>query len=98
MEAIRNIRPVTTASVGNWQQHLARISGQLQIHGPITQELIDLGYENNDKWLGLLDGVVPDTTPGKWPEFIPSEDIQKTQNSNELRLRMYLEKRGLSDQ
>lgn len=95
LEAMRDIRPVNNASVGNWRQHLARIAGQLQIHGSITQELIDLGYEKDNEWLKLLNGIAPDTRPGFWPQFLSPERVLHIQKQHEAKLRLYLQKRGL---
>lgn len=60
IDALGRVRPFDTASVGNWQHHLPRIAGQLARYGPIAEELIEFGYERDDKWLSRLDGVAPD--------------------------------------
>ena len=44
--ALGGLRPITTESIGNWRHHLPRLAGQLLIHGPISQDLIDFGYES----------------------------------------------------
>jgi hypothetical protein len=95
LEAMRNIRPVTGDSIGNWHRHLPRIVGQLNIHGSITDELIELGYEKNDQWRQVLDGVAPDTTPGFWPEFMSQEQKVRNQNQLETQFPKYLHQRGL---
>lgn len=95
LEAMGSIRAVNNNSVGNWRKHLPRLAGQLQIHGPVTRELIELGYENDDQWLKLLDGITPDTRPGVWPEFLSPEYIRQMQKQHQARLRNYLENRGL---
>jgi hypothetical protein len=68
IEALGGVRPVDTSSIGAWRQHKPRLAGQLALHGPITRELIELGYEVDDGWLKELDGVVPDTRPSRFPE------------------------------
>jgi len=95
LAAMGGLRPVNNASVGNWRKHLARIAGQLQIHGSITQELIDLGFEQDDTWLKLLDGVEPNTRPGRWPEFMATERFQRFNKRQDAQLRKYLQRRGL---
>ena len=68
LEAMRGMRPISEDSIGAWRRHKARIAGQLQIHGDLTQELMELGYEPDDRWLAELRGVEPDLSPGFWPE------------------------------
>jgi hypothetical protein len=70
LAALGGLRSIDTAGIGRWRRHLPRIAGQLVIHGPITRDLIEFGYEADDRWLHLLDGVEPDLTPSFWPETI----------------------------
>ncbi len=70
-QALGGLRPPDVASIGRWRVHKERLAGQLRIHGPITRELIELGYERDDAWLGALDGVVPDDAASHWPEHRP---------------------------
>ncbi len=70
-QALGGLRPPDAASIGRWRAHKERLAGQLRIHGPITRELIELGYERDDAWLDALDGVVPDDTASHWPEHRP---------------------------
>ena len=58
--ALGSLRPVSDRSVGSWRREKARLAGELQQHGPVTAELIELGYEKDDAWLKELDGVTPD--------------------------------------
>jgi hypothetical protein len=68
IKALRGLRPIDAENIGKWRQHLPRVAGQLYIHGPITQELIEFGYEPDDSWLALLDGIEPDLSSSHWPE------------------------------
>jgi hypothetical protein len=61
--AMHDVRPINNASIGRWQNHKPRIAGQIMIHGPITNDLIRFGYENNEDWLKNLGGIKPDLTP-----------------------------------
>jgi hypothetical protein len=65
LEALGPVRPFDTSGIGNWKRHLPRIAGQLSLHGPITAELIEFGYERDAAWLTLLDGVTPDVSPSR---------------------------------
>ncbi len=74
LKALGGIRPVSSASVGNWKNHKARIAGQLMLHGSITEDLIHFGYEENGQWEQLLTGVEPDRQPSYWPEFFSAKE------------------------
>ncbi len=66
--ALGGVRPIGADSIGKWRNHLPRLAGQLARHGPLTAELIELGYEPDDRWLAMLDGIEPDMSPSHWPE------------------------------
>lgn len=77
VDALRGVRPIAPTSVGRWRDHLPRVAGQLQIHGSISDDLVELGYEQDDAWLELLEGVEPDTSASHWPEHFTDEEIRK---------------------
>jgi len=58
--ALGEVRPIGADRIGNWKQHLPRIAGQLDLFGDISGDLIDLGYEEDNRWLDLLAGQQPD--------------------------------------
>ncbi|MGH8503903.1 MAG: sulfotransferase family protein [Gammaproteobacteria bacterium] len=58
--ALGGVRPITTRSIGAWRAHKPRLAAQLALHGDISDELVELGYEKDDAWLRELDGVAPD--------------------------------------
>ena len=60
LKAMGSLRPFSAASIGNWPNHLSRVAGQISMHGSITRELIELGYERDESWLESLCGVTPD--------------------------------------
>jgi hypothetical protein len=68
VRALGGVRAISADSIGNWRRHLPRLAGQLARHGPVTAELVELGYETDDAWLAELDGIEPDMTPSHWPE------------------------------
>jgi hypothetical protein len=51
------LRKVDTGGIGNWQNHKARLLGQIIQHGSITPDLIRYGYEKDDHWIKELNGV-----------------------------------------
>ena len=73
LAALGSVRPITTDTIGHWRNHLPRVAGQLQIHGPITDDLIEFGYEQDDSWLAQLDGIEPDLSPSRWPDNPPRQ-------------------------
>lgn len=64
VSALGGVRPISTVSTGNWRGHLPRVAGQIELYGPIASELVELGYEKDDAWLSVLNGVTPDIDPG----------------------------------
>jgi len=66
--AMHSVRPIAPTSVGVWTQHPGRIKAQQQIHGSLTPDLIECGYETSGDWEKVLDDVQPDTTPSLYPE------------------------------
>lgn len=73
-EALRNVRPIKPTSVGKWRKHKSRVAGQLKLHGPITDDLIKYGYEENEQWLSELEGIKPDLNPGHFPEYMTAKE------------------------
>lgn len=70
LTALGGLRAINNSSIGTWREHLPRLAGQLAQHGAITDELIEFGYESDDRWLALLDGIEPNLTPSHHPEHI----------------------------
>ncbi|MDX1480099.1 MAG: hypothetical protein R3315_00390 [Woeseiaceae bacterium] len=68
--AMRGVRPIAPASVGRWRDNLARIRGQQELHGSLTPDLIDCGYESSADWESALDGVEPDRSRSRYPERV----------------------------
>jgi hypothetical protein len=60
LRILRGLRPIAPQSGDGWQRHLPRIKAQIERDGPISDDLIRLGYERDRRWEKLLDGVVPD--------------------------------------
>jgi hypothetical protein len=71
-QSLNGVRPFDPARLDGWKAHLPRIKGQLMAHPGMTDDLIRTGYESDDGWLSLLDGVAPytqeykDAGPGFW--------------------------------
>lgn len=70
-DALRGVRPISTASVAAWRRHRPRLAGQLAQYGSITEELIQCGYEPDASWLEELEGVEPDHFESRSPDRVP---------------------------
>lgn len=78
IKALGDVRPISPASIGNWRQNIARVAGQIALHGSIAGELIELGYERDDQWMKLLEAVEPDTQDYAIDRYAkPDSSLQK---------------------
>ena len=70
--SLNGIRPLDASRLDGWRSHLPRIKGQLEAHPDLAQSLIEFGYEADDAWTALLEGVAPyrqtykETPPSPW--------------------------------
>ena len=80
MLALGSVRPIAPLGIGKWQKHLPRVAGQIQLHGSISEDLIELGYEKDDAWMKVLLGVEPDLEKSHWPEYFTKEDVARTKH------------------
>ncbi len=76
VKALRGVRAISAGSIGNWRSHLPRVAGQVQVHGSISEDLIRFGYEEDESWLGELEGVEPDLNESHWPEHFSRRDLR----------------------
>ena len=97
LRAMRGVRPVSSENVSSWRKHKPRLAAQIELHGDISDGLINLGYETDRKWLDELVGITPDSRPGFWNDF-PSEAEKRDREAgiwkNSAR---YLALRGFSE-
>jgi len=66
--AMHSVRPIAPTSVGVWTRHPGRIKGQQAIHGSLTPDLIECGYESTADWERELESVKPDYSRSRYPE------------------------------
>jgi len=66
--AMHSVRPIAPTSVGVWTQHPGRIKGQQMIHGSLTPDLIESGYESTADWEQVLNSAEPDFSRSLYPE------------------------------
>ena len=65
---MHSVRPIAPTSVGVWTQNPGRIKAQQMLHGSLTPELIECGYESSGDWEKVLEEVEPDFTRSLYPE------------------------------
>lgn len=57
--SLNGVRSVDPGSLTRWREELPRIKGELLRHPRMTDWLVRLGYEPDDRWTECLDGVEP---------------------------------------
>jgi hypothetical protein len=95
--AMSGVRPLDTSSIGAWRDHLPRVAGQLEQHGPIDEALQALDYEEDGSWKSVLQGIEPDRRPSFWPEAFPPEFVEKRRAQNRKELDEYVRLRGFDN-
>ena len=69
-KALGGVRPLSSESVGVWRQHKPRLAAQIELHGSIAQDLIELGYETDDSWIAELKHIAPNNFASKKAEHL----------------------------
>ncbi len=59
-EAMKGVRPISTDRIDGWKEHLPRIKAQAGRYPEMADLLVACGYETDDEWMKLLDGVEKD--------------------------------------
>lgn len=69
--AMNGLRAINPKSLEKWQQHLPRIAEQLQREPKLADDLIRLGYEEDNSWQAMLHDTTPEVFPCRYPEQRP---------------------------
>ena len=56
-QSLNGVRPFDTSRVNGWRDHLPRVNGQLRDHPNMPNDLVSTGYEVDDAWTRMLEGV-----------------------------------------
>jgi hypothetical protein len=56
-QSLNGVRPFDPSRVNGWRDHLPRVNGQLRDHPNMPNDLISTGYEVDNEWTRMLDGV-----------------------------------------
>ncbi len=92
-KALGPVRPINKASIGAWRNQMPRIKAQLQIHGSIAGDLIDLGYEKDESWLAALEDVSPENAKSLRPEYVGRGKQFRRAIRRQIHRAIYLSKR-----
>ncbi|GAB3105353.1 sulfotransferase [Aestuariicella hydrocarbonica] len=68
LKAMEGLRPVNSASLDKWKQHLPRVKEQLQRNPTLTSDLIRRGYEPSKNWEQILKNTDATVFPCRYPE------------------------------
>ncbi len=93
--AMRGVRPITPENIATWRGHLPRVKAQLALHGGIAADLIEMGYERDNSWLGLLDNIPADEEQSLVPDQLPPRRRIRRASLRWLRMVRYLYRRYL---
>jgi hypothetical protein len=91
LRAMNGLRPISTEDVQVWRRHLPRLAQQLQRWPGMARELVALGYEADDGWQSVLDGVEARNFPCRYPESRPLLREWETALRTWWRSRRYLQ-------
>ena len=56
--ALNGFRPIDKVNLSKWRNHLPRLSEQVSQYGDITTDVINYGYEKDDRWIKILGNKV----------------------------------------
>lgn len=73
-EALGGVRPIKPTSVGEWKKNKSRVAGQLKLHGSISNDLFQFGYEKDHRWLKELENIEPNLSPSHFSEYFSFKD------------------------
>lgn len=81
VKALNSVRPIAPVGIGSWKKHLPRVKEQIGIHGDISDELIEYGYEKDKEWLVSLEKVEFKRFQQARPQVIRLRDKWKHQKN-----------------
>lgn len=76
-KALLSVRPISPVGIGSWRKEISRVKQQCEIHGDITNDLQEFGYEQDGTWKQELEGVEAFSGESHYPEFFTEADLKK---------------------
>ena len=58
--SLKGVRAFDAARIEGWRNHLPRVKAQLIEHPDLGASLVEFGFETNDDWASILDGIEAD--------------------------------------
>lgn len=94
VESLGGVRRLDASRITGWKDHLPRIKTQLDAYPDMASILVEHGYEPDDAWTAMLDGITPHRQSYKErrPHLFKRWE---TALRYRMRTRAYLRKRGL---
>ncbi|MGM0631790.1 MAG: sulfotransferase domain-containing protein [Pseudomonadota bacterium] len=68
LDAMNGVRPLDESRLDGWREHLPRIKQQVLRFPALSEELVRLGYESDNGWSALLDGVSAKQYPCRYDD------------------------------
>ena len=97
LNALNGLRPIASASVGQYRNHLGRIRAQVEMHGSISDSLVAAGYERDATWEERLRDVPPDTRPSHLQEFEARKVILGRWATRRRQIRAFIAERRIAE-
>lgn len=97
VKAMKKARPIDSSTIGNWKKHLPRVKQQIHIHGDISDDLIELGYETDKQWLDILENIQAKNYPTHTNEHFSKSELRARKRRGIITSgKIILEKTGIN--
>ena len=95
LNALSGLRPICADRVNAWQKHLPRIKSELNKHPQMLKDLIENGYETDNSWTDILEGIGPIEYSCRYPDSRPILKTIETRFRKWVKSRQYIASRNL---
>jgi len=86
IKALNGIRKINSNNVGSWKRHLPQVAKQLECYGDISDELIQLGYEESNNWMKEFSSL----EPGSVVATVEERKFKKKLSKKFIRYKQYV--------
>lgn len=95
INALGGLRPISADRVNAWEKHLPRIKSELNKHPEMLKDLIENGYETDNSWTNILEGIDPIDYNCRYPDSKPIFKTIEVRFRKWLKSRQYIASRNL---
>jgi hypothetical protein len=95
INALSGLRPISADRVNVWQKHLPRIKSELNKHPEMLKDLIENGYETDNSWTNILEGIDSIDYNCRYPDSKPIFKTIEVRFRKWLKSRQYIASRNL---